>query len=244
MAEEGKPKRAEARMAAIESGIADIKEQLATIIKKQVKAENKSKEQAEKIDRIEKICEEYVKIKADLDVVKAENIVLKRKLGEIQNFCLKQKRAETKKSIEIFGIPSEGGENVKKIIFDLAREAKVEVKEEDVAECFRIKSKDNRDRQIILKLNSTDKRNDILKAMKNRKPTLRILQKQPENKKIFFNEALIPEAKRLLFLAKTEVKNRKWIKAWAYAGEIYILMENNGNRIKINDEEDLTNLIK
>lgn len=244
MPDEGKPKRAEARMTMIESGIEEIKEQLDTILRKQVKAESKGKDQAEQIDRIEKICIEFAKMKTDLETVKAENLVLKKKIGEIQNYCLKQKREETRKSIEIFGIPSEGADDIKKAVFDLAKEAKVELKDDDIEKCFRLKSRDNRDRQIMLKLKSADKRNEILKAMKNRKPDLSILKKQPERRKIFFNEALIPEAKRLLYLAKTEVKNRKWIKAWAYAGEIYVLMEQNGNRIKINDEDELATLTK
>lgn len=244
MPDEGKPKRTEARMTIIEAGMEEIKKQLDTIIGKQVKAESKGKDQAEQIDRIENICMEFAKLKTDLETVKAENLVLKKKIGDMQNFCLKQKREETRKSIEIFGIPSEGADDIKKAVFDLAKEAKVELKDDDIEKCFRLKSRDNRDRQIILNLKSADKRNEILKAMKNRKPDLSILKKQPERRKIFFNEALIPEAKRLLFLAKTEVKNRKWIKAWVYAGEIYVLMEQNGNRIKINDEDELATLTK
>lgn len=58
------------------------------------------------------------------------------------------------------------------------------------------------------------------------------------------NEAQLPETKRLLYKVKEVIKSKSWNKAWIYAHNVFLLMEENGNQIKIENEEDLENLLK
>lgn len=55
--------RIETRMQAIELGVKEIKEQLGIITKKLNKAENKEKENTDRMKKIEEICEQYAELK-------------------------------------------------------------------------------------------------------------------------------------------------------------------------------------
>lgn len=237
-------KRIDTKINSIESGIAEIKEQLSTIIKKQNKAENKCKEQAGKIDRIEEICNEYMILKEELEELKSENVILKRKISEIQMYCTKLKKEELKNKIEIYGIPQTEMENLNQLVIELAKEAKVELQLSEIEECYRPKATGNIDKQIIVKFKGQEKKSKILKAMKGLKPRLKNLKMQPENKKIFVNEALTYETKKLLYQTKLEARTKEWYKIWIYAGDVYIKLEEKGKEIKIQDEESLITLLK
>lgn len=74
--------------------------------------------------------------------------------------------------------------------------------------------------------------------------TLRLgsINMEPENKKIYINNALLPETKSLLYKTKEQMRIKNWHKTWVYAHDVYILREENGQKIKIRNEEDLQKL--
>lgn len=80
--------------------------------------------------------------------------------------------------------------------------------------------------------------------MKNKKPRLSDINRQPENKYIYVNEMLTKEMKQILYKAKQEVIRKKWYKIWIYAGDVYILQEENGRKIKIENLEQLETLLR
>lgn len=77
------------------------------------------------------------------------------------------------------------------------------------------------------------------KQLKEKKPRLGDINKAPENKKIYANDALLPETKNLLYKTKQVMLQKKLEESM----DIYIMMTENGNKIKIKDEDDLTNLL-
>lgn len=241
---EGKPQRTETRLSTIDSNLAEIKEQLKNIVKKINAVENKVSGQTEKLAKIEGICTLCEKMNEDMNAIKAENRCLKDRVKAIEKQLDIEQKLKKRKDIEIHGIPDMINENLPDIINKLAGAAKVTVGKDEIEECFRVKATDGRTRPITIKFRSAITRDKILKALKFAKLRLGDINKSPENKKIFANEALIPSRKRLLFMTKEASKEKNWIKIWSYAGDIYVITEQNGRPIKLEREEDLEILLQ
>lgn len=241
---EKKETRTETRMNAIETGIKEIKEQLERLSKKLTRSETKEKEQMDRIIKIESICTEYIELKKEMNEMKIKNIDLQNKVTKLEEDQRWRERNKIKNMIEIYGIPKQDGEIPKKIITQLARSAKVELGENDIEECYRVSARDGTAKQIVAKLKEYAKKSELTKAMKNKKPRLSDINRQPENKYIYVNEMLTKEMKQILYKAKQEVIRRKWYKIWIYAGDVYILQEENGRKIKIENLEQLETLLR
>lgn len=241
---ERKEVRVETRMSAIELGIKEIKEQLDRISKKLSKAESKEKEQTERIIKIENICLEYNEMRKEINEIKIQNIDLKKKITKLEENARWEEKKKNKKMLEIYGIPRKNGENPKDIVIRLGRSAKVAITENDLEESYRVQSKDGNGKQVVAKFRQYEKKAEFLKAMKEKRPRLSDINENPENKLIYVNEKLTAENKRILYVIKEEAKQRKWHKVWVYAGEVYLMQEDKGRNIKIENLEQMEVLIK
>lgn len=228
----------------MEERFKEIKDQLEQINKKLNKAENRDKETRKKFLKIDEVLSEISEMKSLINKIMAENQTLKNKIKTLENDNKSQRLQRIKDEIEIHGIAPEMNENVTEITKDLLVSVNLPINKGDIKECFRPISKDNRIKPIRVKLTSIDMKNKIVKRMKEAKPRLANLGKSPENKKMYVNEAQLPETKRLLYKVKEVIKSKSWNKAWIYAHNVFLLMEENGNQIKIENEEDLENLLK
>lgn len=240
---EKKEKRLETRMSAIESGLHEIKEQLGIITKKLSKAETREKEQTDRIIKIENLCMECTAIRKELDEMKVENRDLKMRVNMLERKSRVQDKIKIRNSVEIYGIPKRSNENPRKIIIEIARSANVDLEDDDFEESYRVSSADGSGKQLVAKFKSRDKKTALIKAMKIKRPRLKDINEQPENKFIYVNEMITKDTKRVLYLTKIEAKNRNWFKTWIYAGDVYLLLEEKGNQIKIENEDDLKILI-
>lgn len=80
--------------------------------------------------------------------------------------------------------------------------------------------------------------------MKIKKPRLKDIKEQPENKLIFVNEMITQEAKKIFYHTKIEARKRNWFRTWIYAGTVHLLMEENGRQIRLEKEDQLITLLK
>lgn len=236
--------RADTRMQAIEIGLREIKEQLGLITVKLNKAENKQKENTERMKKIEEICELYAELKRDVNEVRIQNMELKEKVRKMEEHSRWQEKKKIKNNVEIFGIPERNNENIREIITNLAKTAKVDITERDVEECYRVKVKAGEGKQIVIKFRRYEEKAKLIKAMKVKRPRLIDIKEHPENKLIFVNEMLTKEAKALLYQTKLEARNRKWFKVWVYAGDVFIQLEEKSQQIRLENFEQLEILIK
>lgn len=236
--------RTETRLSSIESGIKEIRDQLEKITKKLTKAEAREKEQLDKIINIENICSECTAMKLELEEVRIKNVELTGKVKVLEEKMQWQERKQIRNNIEIFGVPKRDNEQINKIVIGLAQSAKVTLNENDIEDSYRVTGKDGTGKQLVVKLKDLQKKNEILKAMKLKKPRLKDIKEQPENKIIFVNEMITREAKKIFYHTKIEARNRSWFKTWIYAGTVHLLMEEKGRQIKIENEEQLVTLLK
>lgn len=228
----------------IESSLKAISEQLETINKKLNKAENRDKEYSQRIQKIEDNVKELLELKRELNVVKSENIYLKERIKNMEHQTKIMRARKLKKSIEIHGIPAIEYANLKDAIIKLADSANVKISEDEITECFIPKSRGNRQKPVIVKFASLEKKNMILRALKIKKPSLGDIGKKPESKKVYINDVQLPEIKRLLFKTKEQLVLNGWKKAWIYANDVYIQRSEKEPNIKIESEEELLALIK
>lgn len=230
--------RVETRLGKIESLLKELKEQMGGIGKKTTKIETKITEQEKQLNRIEDFCDEFEKWKEEVKVLKAENLSMKNKLSQLENEMDRQEIRKKRNTLEIFGIPKIQNETLTEVVKQIAAEVKIEINNEEIEECYRASDYQGRERPITLKLKNASDRDKLIKAVKAAKLRLGQINRQPENKKIYVNEALIPKKKQLLYKTKNASKDKQWI-VWTYKGEIYVKRSPNENQIKIANEEEL-----
>lgn len=176
--------------------------------------------------------------------MKSENRCLNERITKLEEKQRWDEKNKIKNTLEIFGIQKQAGENPKEIVTRLIQSGKMTLKENDLLECYRAKTRDGADKQIIVKVKDFATKSEIVKAMKTRKPRLSDINMQPENKMIYVNEMLTREAKFILYNIKREAIMRQWYKVWVYAGDVYVLQEEKGRKIKIENRQQLDILIK
>lgn len=238
-----RPQRMEARLNAIENMLKEIKEQMGNVTRKISKVEGSVSEQVNKIEGIENVCRECINIREEMNVVKAENNNLKKKVKEMEVQMENQLIKEKRRDVEIYGIQREENENCKQIVKSLAKAVKVNIEDDEIERCYRPKDFDNRQKPITVTFKSAEIRDKILVEAKKARLRVGQIGKVPENKKIYVNESLIPSRKKLLFKTRAEAKEKNWVAVWTYRGAIFIKRSERENRIKIESEEDLVILI-
>lgn len=129
-------------------------------------------------------------------------------------------------------------EKVAEVVQQMAKEVKVTLDNEEIIECYRAKEINGRERPITLTTKSPIVRDRLIKAVKKNRMRLGQIKMQPENKKIYINEALIPKKKMLLYKTKNAAKDKQW-KVWTFKGEVYIKRSASEVEIKVKNEEEL-----
>lgn len=118
-----------------------------------------------------------------------------------------KEQASLNQSVEITGIPKTPNEDIPNIITSVANILNISIKNEDIVDTYRLKPYKNTDGKIIAKFNSTILKDSIIKSIKlrykNKNPVTgnNLCTNFPEVK-VFINDQLTKENKRLFWLAK------------------------------------------
>lgn len=241
---ERQTQRVETRLTRIESLLKELKEQLTGIAKKTNRIENRLEEQERKLSNIEEVCKECQNWKEQCDQLKVDNIDIKNKLRKIEEGLDRQEIKKRMNTLEIYGIPKKENEGPMEVVKKIGNKLKINIQETDIEECYRARDFNGREKPITVKFKEQHIRSKLMKAVKEKNLRLGDVNMEPENKKVFVNEALIPKRKRLLYMVKNEARGRNWKAVWTYKGDIFLKMEENGQQIKVNNEEELEILIK
>lgn len=227
----------------LDDSLKDINDQLKTIIGKIRKIEGELRNQNEKLEGMELIIQEIVEFKQDLKEVKAENLVMKKKMTDLEMELDQIKNDANRSKIELTGIPEVAGENLKAVVNKLATLGKVDLKEADIKSVIRSKTRNSRPGIISVEFVQAITRDEFMKKVKQRKPIQHDIG-FTGNDKVFINEKLTVKAKTVLYHVKVEAKNKNWSSVWTYAGQVYIKIESQGQPILIKNLDDLEILSK
>ncbi|KAL5245917.1 hypothetical protein ACI65C_013325 [Semiaphis heraclei] len=147
-------------------------------------------------------------------------------------------------NIEITGIPKTPNENTTEIISTVARELNCQFNSNAVIDSFRVKSGQNHDGKIVVKFNSKLINDSTITNMKSRYKDKNTLMAKDihinfGNSKVFINDQLTQNNKKLLLLVKEVAKYYNYKYTWANLSGVFVRKQNGGQIFKIQNVEAL-----
>lgn len=198
-----------------------------------------------------------------------ENMVLKAKLEKLESQAKKDKeeivllenkieglqRTERKSNIEIRNVPLKGDENKKdliKMVTILYKNLDVKLERSDIKDVVKIKKPKTERSTIIVELNNTIAKTDLLKAAKTYNYRNRISKLNAyslgitalADTPIYLSENLTPLASRLNFLARDFRTANNYKYCWTSFGKVYLRQSDSTPIITITSEAQLQQLPK
>ncbi|XP_063547569.1 uncharacterized protein LOC134755021 [Cydia strobilella] len=179
-----------------------------------------------------------------------EFVLLQNRVNELECTINMQAQTHLKNEVEIIGIPETSNENLQHTILLAARKMGVELSEQDVDWVQRVGPRravapeNNFARPVVVRLLRRAKRDQILKASKSRRNiTSNDLDVEGPARKIFYNERLTKENRRL-FREARETSTRAGYKfCWCHQGTIYMRRKEGTAAVPIRKKEDLHKIL-
>lgn len=193
----------------------------------------------DKINNIEHSLDYHAKEVEDL---KKDVSCMKMIMPEVQRKVHEQENIILNRSIEIMGIPYDSGEKLGDIVTAVAQKHQIHVDDRNIDLAYRNKSK----KSIVVRFIHTHIRNSLLKSAKaNRETNLSakdIGYKSTE--KIYLNELLGFECRKLFYLARNFKSKHNFKFAWTTNQNVYLRQKSDTKAILIKSESDLHDLEK
>lgn len=147
-------------------------------------------------------------------------------------------------NIEISGIPKTPNENISEIVNTVARVLNCQLNKDDVIDSFRNKSRQNNDGRIVVQFNSKAVKDSLINSMKSRYKDKNPLMTKDihsnfSNSKVFINDQLTQNNKKLLWLAKEVGKYYNHRYTWANMSGVFVRKVEGGQIFKIQNLEVL-----
>lgn len=202
---------------------------------------------------IEFMSHQYDELLLTTNKLEKENAEHKKHIKNLENRLELFEKNSRSTSIEIRNIPKQQQET-KQTIFNIVRDIgsvlclDSAVRECEIRDIYRAKSE-----AIVVDFTTTERKETLLTASKSynkskrekREPQLNthLLKIQGPTRTIFISEFLTPTAKRLYFLAREHVKNKKLLSTWTSYGKVYVRGSEGQVPIRITEEAELNKLI-
>lgn len=204
--------------------VSEIKSSLINLVKRVTKIEEEA----------EKIKSENLELRTEVMDLKQENKILKSNINQIEQYSRKN-------NVIVNGIPEEKGENIREIIKAIADVLDVSVHNYDICAAHRLPGGIDNARPIIIRFNNSEIKPKLIAASKKNRITSENIGfniKMP----IFITEHLTRETTEIFQKAK-ELRNRGLIEfAWCRNGSVFIRHQEDSQRIRINDHDELKRL--
>lgn len=205
-------------------------------------------------DSIDFVTKQYDTIMLELQSLREarrENIKYIQQLEtKIENLERKYKSS----SLEIKNVPKTGPETKEDLVNILIKTGNVlsvPVQPGDVRDIFRINTKIESNKPIVVELNSVLVRDKFLHKIKeynmnnpSHKFSTKHLKYSGEEKQVYISESLTLKTRKLFFLAREFAKMNDYDFCWVNHGIVYMRKTTGSRYIRIENEEDLKNLKK
>lgn len=184
--------------------------------------------------------------------LKAENLKNTEHLRSLESKIEKIERHSRATCIEIKNIPvkkSETKYDLLQTIFELGNIMNISIQPHDVKDIFRINSRNQENKTIIVDLASVITKENILTNYKkfnkgNRRLNTEYLKLDGQIKPIFISENLTAQMKRLHYLARVFANSNGYRYCWIAGGKIFVREKDGEPHRLIRDEADLKSLAK
>uniref|UniRef100_A0A8D8Z3K0 FP protein C-terminal domain-containing protein n=2 Tax=Cacopsylla melanoneura TaxID=428564 RepID=A0A8D8Z3K0_9HEMI len=167
-----------------------------------------------------------------------ENRELKIRVNDLEQYSRRS-------NIQINNIPSSSEESVETIVCEMGQAIGVPINfGVDIQAAHRVPTQGSSAKPIIVKFTNRQLRNRFIVEAKKSKPTCAKLDCTKNllfasNTKIYVNDHLSPENKKLLFEARNCVRNKSAKSAWSKDGKIFIKRNETAAPVTIRDIQDL-----
>uniref|UniRef100_A0A8D9B0F7 FP protein C-terminal domain-containing protein n=1 Tax=Cacopsylla melanoneura TaxID=428564 RepID=A0A8D9B0F7_9HEMI len=168
-----------------------------------------------------------------------ENRTLKWKMNEMEQYSRRS-------NVQINNIPPVANEDIGKILCEMGKKIGVNLDYNvDIQAAHRVPSQRENSKPIIVKFTNRTKRDEFLVAAKKSKLDCSQMDATKEllfsaNSKIFVNEHLSPDNKKLFYEARKCVREKKIKSARTKNGKILVQRDDNSQPMVIRDMLDLT----
>lgn len=235
--------RAGARQAAIEEALKGMQGQLKELLGKVNGMENALLKQNEKIEIMEEILKENRELKSEINQIKSDNLCIKKRMDEMEDYIEGLQRVKNRSKIEIMGVPHTNEENLLEKVKMIANLAKIKIEAKEIKILFRLRPKGQKPGAIEVDFEEARLRDSFMKEVKKIRPKIEDIGEKGKGK-IFINEKLTAKAKNVLYNVRQEAFKREWRNVWTYGGIVFIKKTEAENPIKVRSLGDLEELIK
>lgn len=182
-----------------------------------------------------------------LQDMKKENQMLKTELQLVKEYVNKEENVKREQNLLLVGLCNNGKESeteIKSKIMKVMRTLKSELVEEDIIELNKIHTKNNKSLLIKIKLNSIEKKKEILsKRKKTGKLTTASCGIDDHETALFINEDMSTENYKL-FKRALSLKFNGYKYVWYKNGRIYVRKTDNELAKRISREEQIEELLE
>ncbi|XP_052755374.1 uncharacterized protein LOC128201709 [Galleria mellonella] len=202
---------------------------------------------------MEFISGQYEELLLKVGNLEHENVEYRKRVANLEGKLEVLERKTISSTIEIRNIPKQNNEN-KQILTDIVKNVgtalslDMPIMDQEVRDIYRSKSE-----AIVIDFTSTNRKESLLTSFRyynkscrtNKKPQLNTqninLPGMP--RAVFVSEFLTNKARRLYYIARENVKNKKLLAAWTSFGKVYIKKEENQRPIRVENEVDISQII-
>ncbi|CAH0402611.1 unnamed protein product [Chilo suppressalis] len=201
---------------------------------------------------VKDISSKHEQLLTKLNILERENSVYKQKLNILENKLDTLERHTRCTTMEVRNIPKQEKET-RAVLVSIIKQIGLQlnpdksINDSDIRDIFRNKSE-----AVIVDFSTVSQKENLILQYKSFNK-LRRQKKEPlfntehinllgSPCPIFVSEYLTTKARRLFYLARANVKNKKLAAAWTSYGKIYIKKEEDSPPIRIDDESDLPKL--
>lgn len=205
-------------------------------------------------DSIEFVTKQYDTIMLELQSLREERRENIKYIQQLETKIENLERKYKSSALEIKNVPKDGPEtkeDLVNIVIKTGNLLSAPIQPGDVRDIFRINTKNESNKPIVVELNSVLVRDKFLHKIKeyninnpSRKFSTKHLNYSGEEKQIYISESLTLKTRKLFFSSREFAKENGYDFCWVNHGIVYLRKMNGSRYIRIENEEDLKNLKK
>lgn len=192
---------------------------------------------------LEKITDENKKLSEKYNCLETKYIALEKQIEEIKINAEEDRQYARNHNVEINGLQEIQTENLTDIAITLGKEAGMsDMSKADIQAIHRVNSRTAKIRPVIIQFTNRSTRDDFLRKIKVRRPTLDLIYPEKPKDPIYINDHLTPYYRGLLYEAKNKKNdnNEKIYKyVWFKDFKLFARRTDSSNIIRIKSAADI-----
>lgn len=194
-------------------------------------------------DDLENKLAAFGKVEKDVEVLKAKLDEKEKTIAELANRIAHQEQYSRRFHLEFANITPRPNEDLEEVVINMANHLNVKLSRDDIQVAHRLYSKDKRNPPVIVEFSSRKLRDNILSKRRQTIITNKnLLGAGYSEEKVYINESLSPYFKNLLWLARSECRNKNYKWCWYKNYKIFAKKSDGDMPIVINNASQVSKI--